>query len=76
MEGSTMAEKEVFWPAIFLAVLDDLFIGWVKCESLGSLVTWTKELEPDRRSSDAGRGWLREVVMQLSACKDVMETIR
>ena len=67
MEGSTMVEEEVFWPAIFLHVLGSLFIGWVKWGSLGSLVTWKKELDPDRRSSDVGRGWLSEVVMQLSA---------
>ena len=64
MEGSTMVEEEVFWPAIIVPVLGSLYIGW---EKWGSLVTWNKELDPDRRSSDVGRGWLSEVVMQLSA---------
>jgi hypothetical protein len=63
MEGSKMAE-EVFWSAIFLAALGCLFIGRLKW---GALVTLKRVLDPEMRSSDVGSGWLREVVMQLSA---------
>jgi len=62
--GSKMVDEEVFWPAIFLAVLDGFLLGIAKWESL---VTWNREEDPYTRSLDVGEGWLSEVVMQLSA---------
>ena len=63
MEGSKMAE-EVFGSAIFLVALGCLLIGRLKW---GALVTLKRVLDPDIRSSDVGRGRLRQVLMQLSA---------
>ena len=47
-----MAEREVSWSAIFLAVFDVFFIGILKWVSL---VTWKRGEDPDMRLSHVGK---------------------